>query len=111
MDTDVDAHDRDLDSRRETRGARRSSNRGGGPEASGRARLAAASPPPTRQELHDLCHTRATVALQAGVHPKVVQEHLGHSTIAITLDIYSHVIPVMQEEAAAMIARPVIAGE
>ncbi len=51
------------------------------------------------------------MALQAGVHPKVIQEHLGHSTIAITLDIYSHVIPAMQEEAAAMIARPVIAGE
>jgi integrase len=50
------------------------------------------------------------MALQAGVHPKVIQGHLGHSTIAITLDIYSHVIPAMQEEAAAMIARPVIAG-
>jgi integrase len=57
-----------------------------------------------RIRLHDLRHTHATLALQAGVHPKVVQERLGHSTIAITLDIYSHVIPAMQEEAAALIA-------
>ena len=57
-----------------------------------------------RIRLHDLRHTHATLALQAGVHPKVVQERLGHSTIAITLDIYSHVIPAMQEEAATLIA-------
>lgn len=54
--------------------------------------------------LHDLRHTHATLALQAGVHPKVVQERLGHSTISITLDVYSHVIPAMQEEAAAQVA-------
>jgi integrase len=41
---------------------------------------------------------------RAGVHPKVVQEPLGHATIAITLDIYSHAIPAMQEDAAAKIA-------
>ena len=46
--------------------------------------------------LHDLRHTHATVLLEADVHPKVVQERLGHSTIAITLDLYSHVIPSMQ---------------
>jgi integrase len=40
--------------------------------------------------LHDLRHSHATLALQAGVHPKVVQERLGHATIAITLDTYSH---------------------
>ena len=62
-----------------------------------------------RIRLHDLRHTHATLALQAGVHPKVVQERLGHSTIAITLDIYSHVIPAMQEEAAALIAGLVFA--
>jgi integrase len=54
--------------------------------------------------LHDLRHTHATLALEAGVHPKVVQERLGHATIAITLDTYSHAIPALQEDAAAKIA-------
>jgi integrase len=54
--------------------------------------------------LHDLRHTHATLALEAGVHPKVVQERLGHATIAITLDTYSHAIPAMQEDAASRIA-------
>ena len=54
--------------------------------------------------LHDLRHTHATLALEAGIHPKVVQERLGHATIAITLDTYSHAIPAMQEDAAAKIA-------
>jgi integrase len=49
---------------------------------------------------HDLRHTSATLLLTAGVHPKVVQERLGHSQISITLDTYSHVIPTMQVEAA-----------
>jgi integrase len=49
--------------------------------------------------LHDLRHTHATWLLQQGVHPKIVQERLGHSTIRTTLDIYSHVIPSMQREA------------
>jgi integrase len=49
--------------------------------------------------LHDLRHTHATLALQAGVHPKVVSERLGHATISITLDTYSHAIPAMQEAA------------
>jgi integrase len=61
--------------------------------------------------LHDLRHTHATLALQAGIHPKVVSERLGHATIAITLDTYSHAIPAMQEEAAALIAGLVFAGE
>ena len=51
--------------------------------------------------LHDLRHTSATLALAAGVHPKIVQERLGHSSIGITIDTYSHVIQGMQEEAAA----------
>ncbi len=59
--------------------------------------------------LHDLRHTHATLALQAGVHPKVVSERLGHATVAITLDTYSHAIPAMQEEAAALIAGLVFA--
>jgi integrase len=53
--------------------------------------------------LHDLRHTCAVLHLKAGVHPKVVQELLGHATISITLDTYSHVMPGMQEEAAEKI--------
>ena len=53
-----------------------------------------------RIRLHDLRHTHATAMLKAGVHGKIVQERLGHSTIAITLDIYSQVVDGMQEEAA-----------
>jgi len=49
---------------------------------------------------HDLRHTHATLLLAAGVHPKVVQERLGHSQISLTLDTYSHVIPSLQSEAA-----------
>jgi integrase len=54
--------------------------------------------------LHDLRHTAATLALAAGVHPKVVQERLGHSSIGITLDTYSHVVQGMQADAAAKVA-------
>jgi integrase len=53
-----------------------------------------------RVRLHDLRHTHATQMLKSGVHPKVAQERLGHSSIAITLDLYSHVMPGMQDEAA-----------
>ena len=49
---------------------------------------------------HDLRHTAATLMLQQGIHPKVVQERLGHSDISMTLNTYSHVLPSMQEEAA-----------
>jgi integrase len=49
---------------------------------------------------HDLRHTAATLMLQQGVHPKVVQERLGHSTISLTLDTYSHVLPSLQQDAA-----------
>src|SRR6266542_1877856 len=49
---------------------------------------------------HDLRHGHATLLLCQGVHPKVVSERLGHATVGITLDIYSHVIPGMQAEAA-----------
>ena len=52
---------------------------------------------------HDLRHTAATLLLQQGVHPKVVSELLGHSSIGLTLDIYSHVIPDMQQQAVAAI--------
>jgi integrase len=60
--------------------------------------------------LHDLRHTHATLALQAGIHPKVVSERLGHATVSITLDTYSHAIPALQEEAAEKIAGLVFAA-
>ncbi|WP_424475039.1 tyrosine-type recombinase/integrase [Oceanobacillus kimchii] len=49
---------------------------------------------------HDLRHTHATLLLKQGVNPKIVAERLGHSNIHITLDLYSHVIPSMQQESA-----------
>lgn len=56
-----------------------------------------------RIRFHDLRHTHATQLLAAGVHPKIASERLGHSTIGITLDLYSHVMPSMQADAAAQI--------
>jgi integrase len=49
---------------------------------------------------HDLRHTCATLLLSSDVHPKVVSEMLGHASVSITLDIYSHLLPDMQEKAA-----------
>ena len=49
---------------------------------------------------HDLRHAHATLMLSKGVHPKIVSERLGHASIGITLDTYSHVLPSMQAEAA-----------
>ena len=49
---------------------------------------------------HDLRHTAATLLLGEGVHPKVVSEMLGHASVQLTLDTYSHVTPTMQQEAA-----------
>jgi integrase len=54
-----------------------------------------------RIRFHDLRHAHATFMLLKGVHPKVVSERLGHASVGITLDIYSHVLPSMQEQAAA----------
>ena len=53
-----------------------------------------------RIRVHELRHTAATLLLSQGEHPKVVQERLGHSTIAVTMDVYSHVTPTMQRNAA-----------
>ena len=53
---------------------------------------------------HGLRHAFATMALQAGKNPKVVSEALGHSKISITLDLYSHVIPDMQNELTDAVA-------
>nr|WP_287322047.1 tyrosine-type recombinase/integrase [Mesorhizobium sp.] len=65
------------------------------------ARLGQDRPP--RIRFHDLRHTHATQMLSAGVHPKVASERLGHSTIGITLDLYSHVMPGMQADAAEQV--------
>ncbi len=56
---------------------------------------------PQSTRFHDLRHTCATLLLTKGVHPKIVQEMLGHSSITITLDLYSHVLPDMQEKAVS----------
>jgi integrase len=56
---------------------------------------------PKSVRFHDLRHTAATLLLGRGVHPKLVQELLGHATIAITLDTYSHVLPGMGDQTAA----------
>src|SRR5262249_53965896 len=53
--------------------------------------------------LHDLRHSHATHLLAAGVHPKSAQERLGHSSVGITLDTYSHVLPGMQDDAVAKV--------
>ncbi len=54
---------------------------------------------------HDLRHTAATLLLGDGTHPKVVQEMMGHATIAVTMDVYSHVLPHMQQAAASTFDR------
>ena len=50
-------------------------------------------------------HTDSTLMLCRGVHPKIVQERLGHASISTTMDIYSHVLPGMQEEATMAFGR------
>jgi len=62
----------------------------------------------SRIRLHDLRHTWATLALGAGVNPKIVQERLGHASVGITLDIYSHATPAMQRDAADTVAALVL---
>jgi integrase len=54
---------------------------------------------PATARLYDLRHTCASLLLQAGVHPKIVSERLGHASVTLTLDVYSHVMPGMQEDA------------
>jgi integrase len=58
----------------------------------------------TKVRLHDLRHTAASLAMASGVHPKVVSERLGHASVAFTPDVYSHLVPGMQEDAAVQIA-------
>ena len=52
---------------------------------------------------HDLSHTAATLLLGEGIHPKIISEMLGRSQISVTLDLYSHVTPTMQKQAAEAI--------
>jgi integrase len=54
---------------------------------------------------YDMRHTAATMLLLAGIHPKVVSEMLGHSSVMITLTVYSHVLPMIQREAAVVMNR------
>jgi integrase len=56
-----------------------------------------------RVRFHDLRHSHATHILGAGVHPKIASERLGHATVGLTLDTYSHVIPGMQEDAVSRV--------
>jgi integrase len=56
-----------------------------------------------RIRFHDLRHSHATHMLASGVHPKIASERLGHSKVGITLDLYSHVLPGMQEDAVAKV--------
>jgi Phage integrase family len=58
--------------------------------------------------LHDVRHSYASAALAAGVPAKVVSERLGHATIAITMDTYSHVLPGLDEQAAGLVARLIL---
>ena len=58
-------------------------------------------------KFHDLRHTHAAMLLKQGVNPKIVQERLGHSSISITMDIYSHVMPNMQKDAMENFRMPV----
>ena len=51
------------------------------------------------RNFYSLRHTHATILLEMGVHPKIVQERLGHSRMNITMDIYSHVAPTIQKQA------------
>jgi integrase len=60
--------------------------------------------------LHHVRHSYATAALAAGIAAKVVSERLGHATIAITMDTYSHVLPGLDERAAATVAQLILEG-
>jgi integrase len=55
------------------------------------------------QRFHDLRHANASLLLAEGVHPRVVMEMMGHSQVSLTMNTYSHVIPRLQDDAAAKI--------
>ena len=64
-----------------------------------------------RIRLHDLRHTHASLALAAGIEMKVVSDRLGHSTTAITADLYTHVIPAIARDAAERFAAAMVTPE
>jgi integrase len=68
----------------------------------------AAGLPPIR--LHDVRHSYATAALKAGIPAKVISERLGHASVAFTLQVYGHVIPGMDADAAATVAGLILGG-
>jgi integrase len=70
-------------------------------------RLVARSGMP-RIRLHDLRHTYATLALRLGTHPVLLSERLGHSSIAVIIDRYSHVIPSIDRQAADIVAQLIL---
>jgi integrase len=63
---------------------------------------------PPKFHFHDLRHTCASLRLKQGDHPKVVQELVGHATIAVTLDLYSRVMPGLQAESAIKMNRTLV---
>ncbi len=67
------------------------------------SRFLRGNPQLPRVRFHDLRHAHATHLLASGVHPKIASERLGHSKVGITLDTYSHVLPNMQADAAAVV--------
>lgn len=73
--------------------------------------LAAAADLAPDTHIHQLRHTHATLLLAEGVPVKVVSERLGHSSISVTLRVYSHVLPGMQAQAALAFARRLTAPE
>ena len=77
----------------------------GSPHGSSSSPRAAGLP---RIRLHDVRHSYASAALAAGIPAKVVSERLGHATIAITMDTYSHVLPGLDAEAAGTVARLIL---
>jgi integrase len=64
-----------------------------------------------RIRLYDLRHSAATIALAAGVSPKVISEQLGHASTAFTLDTYAHVLPHMQDEAVTRVEAILFGGD
>lgn len=65
---------------------------------------------PSNIRLYDLRHSCASLLLMANEHPKVVSERLGHNSVAITLDVYSHVLPTMQQSASDKLEQMLITG-
>jgi len=70
------------------------------PQTFGQAFKSLAGRAGTPIRLHELRHTHGTLLIKGGVHPKVASSRLGHSSVAITLDLYSHILPGMDKEAA-----------